>query len=459
MLRTLAISLVVVGCVTPQDAGDDTDPNLDGKEDAASPIAKGGVDWSSPRAAAFADSEGNAVDLVYMTFELSGAADITLETVQPSDKNLDTILYVYKPSGAKWGAYVKKNDDSGADKLSKLTMRLDAGAYRVLVKRRGLTGEPKFSLSGSCSGAGCTPPVHGCTPTDPRIAAPGVFVGFADWQSTFEKLIDGAQTSLDIQMYQFSVQDIADHVIAAQQRGVDVRVILDGNQTVNAKPRAAMVAAGVPLQSAPAQFAYSHAKYLVADGALGVIATGNFNDGAVTKERNYALTDTDPKDVADLETIFAADWSDNGMLALDCTRLIVSPINSQQRILDHINGATKTLDLELLYLNDQGIRDAIVAAAGRGVAVRVLLNDPGQTATTQPQIDDLKAARVPVGYNTSFYLHAKIIIADGIAHVGSENMSVTSLTKNREVGAFVSEGAPMAKINAQFESDWAGAVK
>ena len=88
-----------------------------------------------------------------------------------------------------------------------------------------------------------------------------------------------------------------------------------------------------------------------------------------------------------------------------------------------------------------------MAAAKRGVAVRVLLNDPAQNSgVTTPQLADLKSANVPAGYNTSFYLHAKIIIADGVAHVGSENMSTTSLTKNREVGAFVFEPGPLAKI-------------
>jgi phosphatidylserine/phosphatidylglycerophosphate/cardiolipin synthase-like enzyme len=460
MRTTLALGVcwALVGCITPDDGSDpDGDPDFDGKADgtAASATAKGGVDFAAARELAFADATGQATKLVYATFELSGAATVSLET-KASDA--DTVLYIYKPSGDKWGSYLVRDDDSGTGTLSKLSRRLDAGSYRVLVRRKTGTGTPHVSLAASCSGSGCTAPARGCTPTETRLATPGVFVGPTDWQTTFGKLIDGAQVSLDLQMYQFSVPELADHVIAAHKRGVDVRVILDGNQTVNATPRAAMVAAGVPLQSAPSVFSYSHAKYLVADGALGVIATGNFNDGAVTKERNYALTDTDTDDLADLAAIFEADWSANGTLALDCTRLVVSPINSQRRILDHINGAKKTLDTELLYLNDPEIRDALVAAKARGVAVRVLLNDPGQTATTKPQIDDLVAQGVPVGYNTSFYLHAKIIIADGVAHVGSENMSVTSLTKNREVGALVAEPATAAKIQAQFDSDWAGAV-
>jgi hypothetical protein len=441
------------------DGTPDDDPALDdGKADGSGPTLKGVLAWTAPQDVAFTTDAGAATTLVYLSFELSGAADIGLETAPAAgdDTSLDTVLYVYRPTGDKWGAYLIKNDDGGAAKLSKLSTHLDAGAYRVLIKRRNGHDGQHVSLIGTCSG-GCTPPPHGCTPTAPREAMPNVFIGPTVWQSTFASLIDSAQSSLDLQMYQFSVDALADHVIAAHQRGVAVRVILDGNQTVNAGPRGRMVAAGVPLKSAPAQFAYSHAKYLVIDGKTGVIASGNFNDGAVTKERNYAIIDPDLDDIADLQATFDADWGATAPLDLSCTRLVVSPINSGQRILDHINGAKSTLDLELLYVTDADIRNAIIAAKNRGVTVRLMLNDPSFTAATAAQIADFKAQGVPTRSSTAFYLHAKLVVADGVALVGSENMSITSLTKNREVGALVFETAPESAIATQFDTDWNGA--
>jgi phosphatidylserine/phosphatidylglycerophosphate/cardiolipin synthase-like enzyme len=55
---------------------------------------------------------------------------------------------------------------------------------------------------------------------------------------------------------------------------------------------------------------------------------------------------------------------------------------------------------------------------------------------------------------SSIYLHSKLIIADGVAFVGSENMSQTALSRNREVGVFVTEPAAQAVIASAFESDW-----
>jgi hypothetical protein len=47
-----------------------------------------------------------------------------------------------------------------------------------------------------------------------------------------------------------------------------------------------------------------------------------------------------------------------------------------------------------------------------------------------------------------------MIQVDGVPLVGSENMSDTSWTKNREVGALLFEQDPSSKIHTQYEADW-----
>lgn len=62
-----------------------------------------------------------------------------------------------------------------------------------------------------------------------------------------------------------------------------------------------------------------------------------------------------------------------------------------------------------------------------------------------------------LGDASGFFNHAKLIISDGVAFVGSENFSQTALTRNRELGALVFEPASAAKILQQFDADWAAA--
>ena len=156
--------------------------------------------------------------------------------------------------------------------------------------------------------------------------------------------------------------------------------------------------------------------------------------------------------------MFDSDWIAGAEPDLSCTRLIVSPINSAQRVLDHIDTAMHTLDIEVLYLDDLDVRAHIVTAVQqRGVAARILLSDPAknpQNTATQTYFNGLG---IPTKILLANYLHTKMIQADGVAMVGSENMSETSLTKNREVGALIFEPTPAALVHATYEADWAAA--
>jgi phosphatidylserine/phosphatidylglycerophosphate/cardiolipin synthase-like enzyme len=184
----------------------------------------------------------------------------------------------------------------------------------------------------------------------------------------------------------------------------------------------------------------------------------NWNVDAMRTERNYGLVDRDIEDIADVQAIFDADWAlskgtSTTPANLTCTRLIVSPTNSRARLVDHIKSATTNLDVETMYVSESSIQDAIIAAKNRGVAVRVIVNEQ-----TDASVTAFRAAGIPVKIPAGFYLHAKLIIADQVAFVGSENMSLTSFTKNREVGALAFEPSAFMPIKTQFEADWAAST-
>jgi phosphatidylserine/phosphatidylglycerophosphate/cardiolipin synthase-like enzyme len=300
-------------------------------------------------------------------------------------------------------------------------------------------------------------PGPGCWGLSPRTAQPETFVGPTGLQPRLTALIDGATQSLDVQMYLFTVTALADRIIAAKNRGVAVRVILDPDHDGNVTVRNKLTAASVPTRNAPALYSFSHAKYLFIDGKAAVIMSLNFNVDAMSSERNYGMITRDPDDLADTKAIFDMDWAAGGGEApkpadLACTRLVVSPNNAKQRIVDFVKSAKTTLDVEAMYVSDDGVRAAIVDAKKRGVTVRVILEDSSDNTDVRALF---VANGIPVHAPGSFFLHAKLLIADGVAFVGSENFSITALTKNRELGAFVFEPAPAAVIQQQFDADWA----
>ncbi len=297
-----------------------------------------------------------------------------------------------------------------------------------------------------------------CTAMEPRTVAPETFVGPSGLQARLTALINGATTKLDIHMYLWTVRALADRVVAAKNRGVAVRIILDPDSPGNDAVRPTLMNGNVLTRNATPLYTFAHAKYMVIDGNRVVIMSMNFNVDAMSQERNYGLVDRDPKDVADAQALFNMDWAIAGgepaMPAdISCTRLIVSPNNAKARLVELVESATQTLEVEVMYLSEDSVRMAIGAAKMRGVDVRVILSE-----RSDESIPYLRGLGIPVKFASGFLLHSKLIVADGVVFIGSENMSITSLTKNRELGALVFEPAAAAVVTTQFETDWASAA-
>jgi len=311
-------------------------------------------------------------------------------------------------------------------------------------------GGPTMGVGGS--GGAELPPA--CDPYVPRPTPPEVIIGPVGLEQKLVGLMNGAQSHIALSMYQLDCDGCVAGLIAAQQRGVTVRVQLDEAQFVNSGSKAALVAAGIEVRDAPDEFNHFHPKVMIIDDELAVVMSANMNGYSMYSERNFGVVDHDPQDVADLAQIFERDWVGRGELDFSCTRLIVVPDNGRPRITALINGANDTLDLALMYLSDDNIRSAVLTRAAAGVQVRALLASPGWIDSNTATAAELQTGGVQSKFLTQWELHAKLIIADGVALVGSANMSWNSLTNNREVNVLVTEPEPTAAIAAQFEADW-----
>ena len=213
------VPLLAAGCAL--DGPDDDDPGADfdaGKADGFSPPLGQLLAMERPGTTAirFAEPHGDPVEMVYAEFELSGPASVSFETAfhdDPGAEQLDTVLYLYKPTGAIWGHKLAKDDDGGDGKYSHLALDLaDAGTYRLLIRRRGDTHAPALvDLITRCVGTGCSAPVvqtcddpkygDGTCQTSLACDAPDIdcFETFsddaaaADWFRGMEELLAQAQ--------------------------------------------------------------------------------------------------------------------------------------------------------------------------------------------------------------------------------------------------------------------------
>ena len=153
--------------------------------------------------------------------------------------------------------------------------------------------------------------------------------------------------------------------------------------------------------------------------------SGNLTVAGMVDQRNAGLVDRDPTDVADLATIFAADWAGTTP-TLSCPRLVISPADARTRVLGLIAAARTSLDVEVYYIADVGVRTAIVAAKNRGVAVRVILADPAEATDNSTTASALKTAGVPVRTLARPVPHIKMLIVDGAARRSSSPSPATA---------------------------------
>ncbi len=294
-----------------------------------------------------------------------------------------------------------------------------------------------------------------CSATDPRTVPVKILVTPEAGEQPYLDALASAQTSIDVQIYLMGYGGILDGLKTKAAAGVTVRVILDqSRKDTNQKYFDQLVAAGVEAKWSSPSFTYQHSKFLLIDNEVAVISTGNYSKTySIERERNHIAIDRDPADLLDLAALFEADW--NGTpLAMPCTRLVISPINARERIIDVIESAQSTLIIESMQFGDTEVREAVRQRVLAGVSVRVMLADANWIDANATAVTFLQGLGVAVKWMP--HLHTKMIVADGKAgYVGSENLSWTSLNKNREVGVVVTEDTSVAPLVTTFEADWA----
>jgi phosphatidylserine/phosphatidylglycerophosphate/cardiolipin synthase-like enzyme len=134
-----------------------------------------------------------------------------------------------------------------------------------------------------------------------------------------------------------------------------------------------------------------------------------------------------------------------------------------------IKGARRSVDLEHFYLSDwpnepmKEVLAEIWAAAGRGVAVRLLLDAGMRRTYPQPaeslaRFPNIQVRWIAIRKITGGVQHAKMMLVDGRAVViGSHNLDWRALKHIHELGVAVRDLRVAQPYQRMFELDWAAA--
>ena len=273
--------------------------------------------------------------------------------------------------------------------------------------------------------------------------------------------IGGAARTLDMTMYEL-VDTVAEQDLAAlAKKGVTVRVILDQNleKTSNQAAYTFLNANGCHAVWANPVYSATHQKTITVDGVRSMILTANLTNRYYSTSRDFAITDVDAGDVAEIESVFNADFASAAVSPTPADSLIWSPNEASTALVALIGSAKHTLLVESEEMSDATVVSALSARAKAGVAVTLIMTNTSNTYATE--FKGLAKAGVKVvtyAATAPLYIHAKVLVIDaGIptqnAFVGSENFSVASLTLNRELGQTTRNGAVISTLNTTLTAD------
>jgi cardiolipin synthase A/B len=122
--------------------------------------------------------------------------------------------------------------------------------------------------------------------------------------------IDSAEESLQIEMYVFTSEDIVDALKRAQDRGVNVQIILERRVATGENPKHydELLAYGIDIRWASYGYALTHAKFIIADGKRVLVGSHNFSDSAMHRNREASVVLTG-NIVEEFKRVFEKDWA------------------------------------------------------------------------------------------------------------------------------------------------------
>ncbi len=304
--------------------------------------------------------------------------------------------------------------------------------------------------------------VVACQPETPQVAypAPELFIQPRDGRAPLFELLQSAQQEVDLTIYLLTDRDTIRTLKKTARRGVRVRVLIEsepfGGGENNRRVARDLQQSGIEVRFTSRAFRYTHQKSLIIDDRAGVIMTMNLTYSSFTRNREYGVITYNPAHIAEMRTVFEADWQRVPPRLPLSPYLVWSPINARETILALIGAARERLDLEHQDLLDDEVVDALVRAARRGVDVRLIRPTPRDNEEAELRnVRRLGRAGGSVRYLDTPRVHAKVIVVDRRrALIGSMNLTPTSLDFNRELGIVTDAPSVIQPLLRQMDADW-----
>ena len=288
--------------------------------------------------------------------------------------------------------------------------------------------------------------------TDPlAINNPDAFAG-----SIEEKLIqwiNAAQVSIHIASFEFNLTPVAEALIAAKNRGVDVKWVTDDEYglKIDSEPErrqfSLLMGAGIEVKDDAGREAFMHNKFWIFDQQAVWTGSTNITVNGIFKQNNNVIVLRSPEIAYIYEREFQELWSgqfgprapstiSNQWAILDTTPVQVlfsSEDNAMSSLLAVVNDAKFSIRFLAFSFTDDALAQTMIERFKAGVDVQGVY----ETLASTSIYSDLKTfwcAGVPVRQDgNGSLMHNKVIIVDNSTVItGSLNFTAGANEKNEE---------------------------
>lgn len=251
-------------------------------------------------------------------------------------------------------------------------------------------------------------------------------------------VINGAQRSLDVAVYELDLDPVGDALLAAQKRGVAVRIVTDSDSLAEDETLIRLNKAGVPLVPDNRK-PIMHNKFVVVDGQAVWTGSWNFTGNDTFRNNNHAIYIQSPQLAQNYALEFEEMFTKKEFGPTSLSKTLSPRLQFGKTIVETcfapedecaaqltvlIRRAQQSIRFMAFSFTHTGIADAIIDRAKAGVTVQGVFETRG-SETEASQLKRLKRQKLDVWQDGNPYtLHHKVfIIDDSITVFGSFNFT------------------------------------
>jgi phosphatidylserine/phosphatidylglycerophosphate/cardiolipin synthase-like enzyme len=289
--------------------------------------------------------------------------------------------------------------------------------------------------------------------------------------------IEAAQTSIHIASFEFDLDSTARALIAAKERGVDVRWVTDDEHGLLADEEpghgqfAMLQSAGIEVRDDLGRSAFMHNKFWIFDGQIVWTGSTNITRNGIYDQNNNVIVIRSPELAQIYEKEFDEMWNGefgakspstlaDQSLVIDGSQILVifTPEDPalETVIVPFVQGAQSSVYFMAFSFTDYPLADAMIQRRLHEVDVAGVFEAFGSTSESA-ELRTLFCGDVPVRQDgNGGFLHHKVIIVDErYVITGSLNFSTRAEETNDE-NVIIVDNPDIARLYIEeFERVWA----